>query len=216
MTQDNMFREVEEDLERQRYEALWKRYGIYVIAAVLTIVLGTAGNSYWQTYQEASHQKATGSLEEILGQNKTEPAKQIEALQAFTSTFHGQTQATFAALHAATLAAKQGKKDEAVKTYDALAADAGADHVFRQLADLLSVQLQMDDGDAVLLQKRLLPLMGDKEPWRYTAKEFTGYLALRAGDKIKAKQMFTDLTQDASVPASLGARAADMLKLLAE
>lgn len=216
MTQDNMFREVEEDLERQRYEALWKRYGIYVIAAVLAVVLGTAGNSYWQTYTEANHQKATGKLVEILGQNKADPVKQVEALQAFTSTFHGQTQATFAALHAAALAAKQGNKDQAIKIYDAVAADAGTDHAFRQLADLLSVQLQMDDGDAVLLQKRLLPLMADKAPWGYTAKEFTGYLALRAGDKIKAREMFTDLAQDASVPKSLGARASDMLKLVAE
>jgi hypothetical protein len=217
MTQDNMFREVEEDLERQRYEALWKRYGVFVVAAILAIIFGTAGNSYWQTHTAASRQEATGGLAELLGQSNTEPARKIEALEDFAATHKGQTQATLAELHAAALLAKQGNKDAAAKIYDGIATDAGADHAFRQLADLLSVQVQIDGGDPALLQKRLVPLMGEKEPWRFSAMELlSGTLALRSGDIIKAKEMFTALAEDASVPQSLGVRAADQLKLLAE
>lgn len=216
MTQDNIFREVEEDIERQKYEDLWKRYGIYVVAAVLALVLGTGANSYWQMHTEIEHQKATGGLAVIQNQLKKDSGKGFEALQDFAVKNRGQAQAAIAELGAAALAAQHGNKDQAIKMYDQLAADPQADHAFRQLADLLSVQQQIDVGDVTVLQKRLQPLMAEKEPWRFSAMEYGGYLAIRAGDKAKATEIFTALSQDAGVPASLSARAADMLRLLAE
>lgn len=216
MTHDNLFQEVQEDLERQRIEDLWKRYGGWVILGAAALVLGVAGYNLWTGHTELKHQHATGDLAAIIEGVKTDDAKQIEQLQIFANLNHGQAQATLAELHAAALAAKQDDKAPAIKMYDAVAADAKADHAFRQLADLMSVELQLGSGDAAGLQTRLQPLMGAAEPWRYSAMELSGYLALRTGDKAKAKQMFTDLAEDASAPKSLSARAADMLRLLAE
>lgn len=216
MTHENIFKEVEEDLERQRLEALWKRYGPFVVAAALAIVVGTAGFNVWQTHTSQMHQKATGELIEIVGLAKTDDAKQIEALESFARTNQGQAQAVFARLHAAALAAKQDNKDQAIRMYDAVVADAKADPAFRQLADLLSIELQIDSGDAAALQKRLQPLMAEDAPWRFSAREYSGYLAFRVGDRIKAKELFTELSQDADVPQSIAARATDMMRVLAE
>ena len=215
MTDENLFKEVEEDMERQRYEALWKQYGGMVIAAALAIVLGTAGYNFWLGHTQQKNQRATDELVAITGA-KTDPVKQIEALQQFVQNNPGQTQTTLAALHAAALAAKQDKKDDAIRMYDAVAADSKADHAFRQLADLLAVQVQMDSGDTAKLLQRLQPLMAEKEPWRYTAMEFAGHIALRAGDKANAKDYFTKLSQDAGAPPTISARAADMLRLIAD
>jgi len=74
----------------------------------------------------------------------------------------------------------------------------------------------MDDGDPVVLQKRLQPLLADNAPWRYSAMEDEGFLALRAGDKAKAKQVFTELAQDAGVPPGIAARATDMARFIDE
>ena len=41
----DIFREIEEDLQRDRYKKLWEKYGNLVIAAAVVLVLGTAG---WQ------------------------------------------------------------------------------------------------------------------------------------------------------------------------
>jgi len=216
MTQENIFKEIEEDLERQKYEELWKRYGGYVIAAAFAVVLGTIGYNFWQTRTSDMHQKATGDLMMILGQDKEDQAKQIQALEDFAQKNQDQAQAVFAQLDAAAFAAKQDHKDQAIKIYDAVAADVKADHAFRQLADLLSVQLQLDSGDPTALQKRLQPLMEYNEPWHYSAKEYSAYLAFRAGDMATAKKLFTDLSQDAGAPKSMSTRASDMLKMLAE
>ena len=43
----DIFQEVEQDLRRERYKKAWDRYGIYVIAVAVLIVVGTAG---WRGY----------------------------------------------------------------------------------------------------------------------------------------------------------------------
>jgi hypothetical protein len=216
MTENNIFQEIQEDLERQKLEALWKKFGPFIIAGAAAIILATAAHTAWHSWRNTQDQKSSGALIEILTGPQSDPAKEASELEDFAAKNQGETQAVFARLHAAALVAKSGDTKNAVILYDAIAGDNGIDSVFRQLADLLSVEVQMDSGDPVLLQKRLQPLLADNAPWRPAAMEYTGFLALRAGDKAKAKQMFTELAQDASAPAGLSARAGDMARYLSE
>jgi hypothetical protein len=216
MTQPNIFQEVEEDLERQKLEAMWRNYAPTIIGCALIVILATAGMTAYRAYRSGQEQKATGALMAIINQQNAAPAAQIDALENFADKNKGETQAVFARLEAAGLSVKSGDMKKAAEIYDSVASDNKVDSVFRQEADLLSVGVQMDSGDPVLLQKRLQPLLADNAPWRPTAMEYTAFLALRAGDKAKAKQLFTDLSQDASVPQSLAARAGDMARYLGE
>jgi len=216
MTQHNIFQEVEEDLDRQKLEALWRRYGPFVVAAAAAIIIATAGTTAWNSWRDTQQQKATNGLIEILSAANPDPHQEIEALEHFAGRQPGETQATFARLQGGAVAAKAGDQAKAVALYDIVAADKDADPAFRQLADLLAVQTQMDKADPVTLQKRLQPLLADNAPWRTTAMEYEAFLALRAGDKPKARQLFGELSQDADAPSSLRARAADMLRFVGE
>ena len=213
---NNIFQEVEEDLERQKLEALWRRYGPLVVVAAAAIIIATAATTAWHSWRDGQQQKATDQLIEILSAPNADPHKEIEALEHFAGGKPGETQATFGRLQAAAVAAKAGDQAKAVALYDVIAADQAADPAFRQLADLLAVQVQMDKGDPVTLQKRLQPLLADNAPWRVTAMEYEAFLALRADDKAKARQLFGELSQDADAPSSLRARASDMLRFVGE
>src|SRR5262245_12778519 len=59
MPLSDIFREVEEEVRRERFEQLWKRYGDYVIAGVALIVIAVAGYELWQRYQENQKLKAS-------------------------------------------------------------------------------------------------------------------------------------------------------------
>ncbi|MDX2027828.1 MAG: tetratricopeptide repeat protein [Alphaproteobacteria bacterium] len=217
MSNQNIFQEIDEDLERQKLETLWKNYGKWVVAVAVVIVLGSAGTTMWNSWQSGQHQAATDGLIEVMTtQANADQTKQIEALVAFADKNGGSSQASFARLQAASMAVKEGQKDKAVQLYDSLAQDKGADPAFRQLADLLAVQTQIDSGNPAELDKRLQPLTNEDAPWRYTAKEYQGYLAIRAGDKARAQQLFTALSQDMSAPETLRTRATDMLHIAAE
>lgn len=213
MTEHNLFEEVQADLERQKLEALWKQYGLWVIIVALGIVLATASSTAYRSWKTQRDQHLTAGL---LAASKSDPdlGKSISALQKFADENPGTNHADIAWLHAGALAAEQGDKTKAAGFFDKAANDNTADPAFRQLGDLLSVQVQLDSGDPAALSARLQPLTEERAPWRYSALEEQAYLALRAGDKAKARQIFSDLSQDARAPQSIGARASDILRSL--
>ena len=46
----DIFREVEEELRRDRAEELWKKYGRYVIALAALVILAVGGVQGWRAY----------------------------------------------------------------------------------------------------------------------------------------------------------------------
>jgi len=217
MTQQNpIFQEIDDDLERKRIEDLWKRYGVLIIAGAFAVVAGTGIYSYWHGWKVQNMQKTTSALIDIMANPSDDKAKQIEILQNFAEKSHGTTQSTFARLDAGALASREGDAKKAIAIYDGVAADAKSDLAFRQLADLFSVEEQMDDGNSVALQQRLQPLLAESAPWKYSAMEDSAFLSLRAGDKAKAKQLFGELAKDSNAPQSLAERANDMARFLDE
>jgi hypothetical protein len=216
MTDSNFLQEIQEDLDRQKLEAIWKRYGGLAFFGAIVVIVATATMSWWHAHRDEENQRATAQLIEADEHKLVDADKQIDALENFAKKNDGVTQAAFARFHAAALAVDAGKKERAIQLYDSVASDSSLDGAFRQFADLLAVQVQMDGGDPAMLQKRLQPLESVGAPWRFSAMEFDGHLALRAGDKVKAKTIFTELAQNAAVPQSLSSRAADVLRYIGE
>ena len=46
----DIFREVEEDVRRERLEKLWKAYGNYAIAGLVLLFAGIGGWQFWQRH----------------------------------------------------------------------------------------------------------------------------------------------------------------------
>ena len=118
--------------------------------------------------------------------------------------------AGLARFYEAGLRVRSGDRAAAVGLYDALASDPSVAVLYRNLAALLAVQLQVNDGDPKVLEDRLGPLTVDASPWRYTARELSGLLAARTGDIARAKTLFQQLADDNGAPAGLRARAAEL------
>lgn len=215
MTQSDLIQEIEEDMQRQKVEKLWKQYGKFVIAAALAIVLATASIVGWRNYRAKVEEKATAGLMEVMDNKELEKADKIKALEDFAAGNRGESPSAMARLQAAALALKEGNKDRAVAIYDELSKDIKVDPLFSRLADLLAVQTLMDSGDPGQLQERLKPLTQENSPWINLAKEYSAHLYMKTGDKEKAKKLFQDLAQDKEVPVAIGKRAEDMLKLIA-
>jgi hypothetical protein len=54
LSDDSLFREVDEEFRRDQALKLWKRYGNYVVAVALAVIIGVAGFKgweYWQTWR---------------------------------------------------------------------------------------------------------------------------------------------------------------------
>ncbi len=208
----DIFREVDEDLRRDRMERVFKRYGGIMLAAALAVVAATGGTVAWRNWQQTQKEQETTALAAALSQAVQGPEKGVEALAAFAAKAD-PGMAALAQLNAAALLAREGKTAEAVAVYDKLSGDAGAAPVYRELASLLSVMHQLETGDAAQLQARLQPLTADTNPWRFSAREMTAVLAARAGDKERARSLFQQLADDSQAPAGVRSRAADLATL---
>lgn len=216
MTEHNIFEEIDAELDREKMEAVWRRYGPYIVAAAVFVVLVTAAISTWRGYHSEHNQAATAGLMTIIDKANASRAEEVQALADFAQKNPGTTQGILAQLYNAAAVAKEGDNTKAVAIYDSVAHDAKAETVFRQFADLMAVEIQMDSADPGALRTRLKPLWVDGAPWRATALNFEGHLALKAGDKAGARQAFSLLAHDGSVPAHLSEDAAEMLRYLGE
>jgi len=47
----DIFREVDEEVRKDKFQTLWKQYGVYVYIVVGALVVGTAFNVWWRDYQ---------------------------------------------------------------------------------------------------------------------------------------------------------------------
>ena len=55
----DIFSEVEEDVRKERWEQLWKRYGVYVIGVATAVIVGVVGWQAWENYELAGRQEAS-------------------------------------------------------------------------------------------------------------------------------------------------------------
>ena len=206
-----IFHEVDEDVRRERYEKLWKAYGKYIVGAVLGIVVATIAVVGWRQYQlgqrEAEGERFAAALA------LSAEGRSAEAANAFAELAGeaGRGYRLLARFQAAAALKDSGAGDRAVSIYDQIAAEGGAGATLRDLAALLAVQTLFDQTSAPELERRLERLLGDDNPWRYSARELAALVALKSGNTSAAREGFAALADDASAPAGLRARAAEML-----
>ena len=211
----DIFREIDEDLRRENFARLWARYGIYLIAILVVVVLGTAGVVGWRQYQD-SQRRAEGvryaAAAALVQQGKT-----ADAAAAFAAITHeaSSSRAMLASFEEAGLRAKLGKADAALAIYNRLAADGGLDSAYRDLANLLAARTMLGlAGDPKAVVARLKPLTDAENPWHASALEMTALADLKAGDRAAARGLYQKLADDLTASAGVRARAAEMAAAL--
>lgn len=210
----DIFQEIDEDLRRDRFAQLWKRYGNYIMAAAALIVLGTAGMVGWRDYKARQNAAQADAFLKAMEQAQAGNADAAKAGFGQLAKDGGAGYAMLARLQQAALLVKAGDTAGATKLYDEIAADGRVEQGLRDLAVILAAQHALDSADPAELTRRLQPLTQEKNPWRHSAMEMQALLAKRAGDTAKAKEIYTKLADDLSAPQGLRARATEMLAIL--
>ncbi len=210
----DIFQEVDEEVRRDRFNKFWKEYGGYVIAAAVAVVLGTSASVGWREYSAKRQQEDSNRFAAVAAQ--ASEGRQQEAAAAFQA-LSSEAQAGYALLarfRAADALKEAGDTSGAIQTFEDIAADSGVGKLYRELASVLALMHQIDDGDPEQLRARLTPLLTPDGMWRHSARELSGALALRTGDRELAKTEFQRLADDLEAPPGARARAAETLQIL--
>lgn len=212
---DNLIEEVDEDLRKDRALALARRYGPYALALALGIIIAVAGVMTWRHYKaEREMERATVYAQALDAINRGDAEESQRLLSEITSVAPGSGYGTLARFQDAALKARSGDAAGAAAIYDAIAGDSRVDPLFRDLGTVLYALSSLDSADPAHLAARLTPLAEGKGPWRYTAMEASAYLALRADDKDRARDLFSRIANDPRAPEEARSRAAAMASTL--
>jgi len=215
LSDESLFREVDEDVRREQLAKLWERFGNLVIAVSLMVIVGVAGFKGWQYWQRVQNEAAATRYFEALslrGQGKAADAEAI--LKEVGAGRHGGF-AGLARLQEAANLAEQGKAEDAVKAYDAIAADASVAAEFRDLARVRAGYLVAGTATPEELKARLQPLDRPDGPWINAVREIEGMAAYRAGDYMLADRLMNEIIADPGAPQAARQRAQIMVQLMA-
>jgi hypothetical protein len=214
MSDGDIFREVNEEMRRDKMKSLWSRYGGLVIGVAVLIVVGVGAYRGWSYWEQNRMQSAGAEFQSALA--LAEDGKTDEARAALES-LRTEAPAGYAALARLRLAAadaRAGKRDEAIALYDDIAADGAVDPIFRDYARVQAATLLIDTAEASAIKERVGGLDVDGNPWRSSARELIGLSAWRSGDLDAAQAQFSGILVDQSAPANLRERADMMLALI--
>ena len=165
MSNDPVFREVDEELRRDRMRKLWRQGGPFVIAAAFLVVVGVAGYEGWTWWQKTQSSKSSdqfyAAAELADGTDFAAAQKGLDAVIAQTSGGYPM----LAQFREAALLSQNGKTDEAVAAYDALASSLNNTHL-RELALILAGNLLIDKGAVDAVQQRVGGSLTPSSPLR--------------------------------------------------
>lgn len=212
---DALFREVEEELRREQFQKIWKRYGTYIVALAALIVVAVAGAKLWEGQRIAASNAAGAEYEaatDLLADGKTEEA--AKALQALAAD-GPKGYAALAALAEAGAYLKLDKRQEALAAFDKLAEASSTDRLLADFARIQAASLRLGEADFTEMENRLKPLVADGNPWRFTARELLGTAALKAGKRDEARTILTPLLADPGLTRSASERIERLMAELA-
>lgn len=215
MSDEGLFREVEEEVRRERMQAFAKRYGTLIAAVFGAAIIAATAFVIWQDRMKAQTHQSSARYAALTAalQNEGPAPEEADALAAFAADLGGDL-ATVARLREAVARLNMDDRETAIAIYDGIAADDGVDPVFRDLAVLLSAMHQLQDGDRQRLDGRLAPLTGPANPWRHIARELRGALALESGDDEAAAEHFQAVLADPAAPQPVRERANRLIEFL--
>lgn len=210
----DIFHEVDEEVRREQLKKLWERYGGYLVAACIMVVIGIGawrGYEWWQAKQAAQSGAAFEQAAML-----AESGKHREAAAAFaklSADGAGGYRMLARLREAGELAS--GDPKAAVAAYDAIAAQSQAGQIVRDLAAVRAGYLLVDTAPYSEVLQRLELVTAPDRAFRHSAREILALSAWKAGDAAAARRWTEMMMSDPQTPPGPRSRAEMLSELIA-
>lgn len=156
----DIFREVDEALQQEKFAKIWKEYGSTIIASLVLLVFSTALVTAYRSWDAGRDATETARLMEALDSDN--PIQNIQNIIEDTRKGHS----ALGLMAAAGLLVEDGKKTEAAALYKQAADKRSTPKDLRDLARILYMQNAEEKSINILK-----PLLSNKKsPWVWHAR----------------------------------------------
>jgi hypothetical protein len=205
----DIFREVEEDVRRERLEKFWKAYGAWVIALAVLVLAGVGAWQFWQRQQAAQRVKDSDAYAAV--QRISDPGQAAPAFAKLADSAKDGYR-LIAQLSQANALYASGRALDAVNLYKQIGeTDSGE---IGAVARLRAAWLLSANAPRADLEKLLAPLNTPASAWHALAGEVLAFSDYRGAKVKQAAREYHALAEDPQAPESLRARARAMAAFL--
>lgn len=209
----DIFREVEEDVRRERLEQLWKKYSDYIIAGASLLIIAVAGFQLWRVYEQRQQVQASvnyAAASQMLDGGAAGAAAITFAKLAETAP-GGYAQ--LATLQKANALYASGNTAQAVDAYKQIAAKG--DPLLAPIARIRAAWATVETAPRSDIDVLLKPLLDQTNPWHAMAREIVAYEDYKSGAADKALAEFKAIETDKDAPGAVKQRSRAMATYLA-
>ena len=213
-TNEEFIREVDDELRREQALTIWKRYGRWIIGAVVGGLALFAGYLWWQNDRDMKRgvdgEQLSTALDDLSAGNIDGAKPQLDKLVGSKSP----GVAVAAKLTNAAVLLSKGDNKGAAAAFGAIAADSTLDQPYRDLALVRQTAAEFDAMKPEDVVTRLKPLAAPGNPWFGSAGEMVGIAYLKMGKNDLAGAMFGAVAKDNGVPETIRERVVQLAAIL--
>jgi hypothetical protein len=208
----DIFREVEEEVRRERIEKLWKKYGDHIIALAALVVIGAAGVQLYRVYEQRETLKASATFAVAAQQlERGQPAAAAASFASLAKSAPGGY-AQVSRLAEADALFASGRRDDAIRIYTQIV--QGNDPYLGAVSRLHAAWAIADGAQRSEAETLLAPLTDPVNPWHNMAREVLAYEDLRSGRTAEALKAYERIAAESEAQSALRVRAAAMVRFL--
>jgi hypothetical protein len=213
-TNEEFLREVDDELRREQALTIWKRYGRWVIGAVVGALALFAGYLWWQNDREAKRGVEGEQLSTALDDQSAGRGDAITPQLATLAGSKAPGISAAARLTQANMLLDKGDVKGAAAAFGTIAADTGLDQPYRDLALIRQTAAEFDTMKPEDVIARLKPLAAQGNPWFGSAGEMVGVSYMKLGKNDLAGAMFGAIAKDEAVPETIRSRVVQLAGIL--
>ncbi len=205
MSDSAAFQEVDDAVRQDDLKLWWKRWGSWVIAAAVLVVVAVAGFVGWRQYDQSKRAEASTAYSAALAKIESDKA----AARAELSKQAESAPSPYDFLAALAVAQLQDKPADQVTSLEAV-----APRLPSELSDLALVMAGFRSVDAGKLAEqvdKLGALAQSDRPFHTSVMELQALAAAKKGDLKRARELWTDIQKDPASPQGAQQRAQAML-----
>jgi hypothetical protein len=200
------FHEVDEAVRKDELKEWWGRWGTWVVAGAVAVVVGVTALVGWRQYDASRRAEASAAYSTALAQiAQDKPA----ALKAFEDQAKNAPE-PYRSLAALVAAQLREPLDAEVTALLAVAPTLSSTEL-ADLANVIAAYKGIDTPKAEELVAKLEPLAGPDRPFRLSVRELQAMLAVRKGDLKRARELWSEIAKDPQAPQAAAQRASAML-----
>jgi hypothetical protein len=209
------FDEVEEELRRERYQAMLRKWGPWVAGVAAAIIIAAAGYQFWSATTRQASDAASDAYQAAASLFEAGAINEADAAFARLAETGPRGYGALALMRRASIAQALGDREEAARLYEA-AGESSPDPLTRDVARYRAALAAFDDLSLDDLNLRLEPLTRAGSAVGPLARELMAAAALRDQRWDDARRGYELLSFALDAPPGVQRRAMEALAFIAQ